>query len=425
MDLRAPFHRLNREQRGQTILVFALMFVTLIGFTAIVLDAGIVYWNRRLLQNAVDAAALAGAEKLPGDPNSAVAAAVTYAQDNGVASGELICDPNDTYPPGLLSCQAGSDATYGIRVTQTYSPNDTMVVSARRNIGFGLRYIIGAGDTPVVATASAIAAVTSPSKVAPWAVSLQQLTTNATPPAQCTTPYVECALKIGSSGQPNSGNFQAIDWSSIDQTPTSGGTTFYNQNSTYGYQGNIPPPTTTATPIPAGSPYPVYNFQVSTEPGDMGQNTSKDISTLMGWDSQESCTGNPTATPTPASCAGVYVTPTPNPDGSTPVPFYPQSHPAPLPANGVCYQYVQCPRVVVVPFIQQSWNDQTINGKSQPVTVVAFGCFYITRTEGNAGQFQVDGMFIDDCRSEGPANYGVPLSNGSVATNSISVFLWH
>src|SRR5579884_3034197 len=137
-----------------------------------VVDAGVVYWNRRLLQNAVDAAALAGAGQLPGNPSAAIQTAVNYAQNNGLGIGEIICDPNYSYPASVsLTCANGSDTTYGLQVTQTYSPNDTMVVSARRHVDFGLRYIIGAGDTDVVATGSAIVSVQNPGNIAPVAVS--------------------------------------------------------------------------------------------------------------------------------------------------------------------------------------------------------------------------------------------------------------
>src|SRR5579884_160623 len=198
MKTRARLGQAIRDQQGQTILMLTLMFAALLGLTALVVDAGIVYWERRLLQNAVDAAALAGASKLPGDPNAAIQVAVSYAQANGVNPGELICAPGYTYPSGTLTCQAGDDARFGVQVTRTYSENDTLIVSARRTIAFGLRYFVGAGNAPVVATAQAIVAVQTPGNIAPVAVSVQQPNTAASDgstPTPCTSPYTECSIK--------------------------------------------------------------------------------------------------------------------------------------------------------------------------------------------------------------------------------------
>src|SRR5437588_432107 len=63
---------LRRDESGATVLTFALMFVVLLGFASLVTDAGSAYWNRRMLQNAVDGAALAGAESLPGSTSAAL-----------------------------------------------------------------------------------------------------------------------------------------------------------------------------------------------------------------------------------------------------------------------------------------------------------------------------------------------------------------
>ncbi|MDQ6884549.1 MAG: pilus assembly protein TadG-related protein [Candidatus Dormibacteraeota bacterium] len=50
----------HRRQRGQTMLIFILMLTTLIGFLGLVMDGGQGFHSRRQLQNAADAAALAG-----------------------------------------------------------------------------------------------------------------------------------------------------------------------------------------------------------------------------------------------------------------------------------------------------------------------------------------------------------------------------
>lgn len=55
---------LRRDERGQTVVLVALLLAMLMGFTALAVDAGRFYMERRFLQNAADAAALACAQKL-------------------------------------------------------------------------------------------------------------------------------------------------------------------------------------------------------------------------------------------------------------------------------------------------------------------------------------------------------------------------
>ncbi len=424
MNVRSRLSLASQEQRGQTILMLALMVTALLGFTAIVTDAGIVYWQRRLLQNAVDAAALAGASHLPNDPNAAIQVAVSYAQANGVSAGELICAPGYPYPPGTLTCQAGTNVQFGVQVTQTYSPNDTLIVSAERNIGFGLRYLIGAGNAPVVATAQAIVAVQTPGKIAPVAISIQQPNTAASDgstPTPCTSPYTECSIKVG-AGSGSSGNFQLIDWAKA--TPGSGacpggGNTCVMYSFTSGYPGPIATPAT-FVPGPNGTPIPQWDWDVPTQPGSQAD-VQKAATQIAAWDVAQECDDGST-------CSQVFVTPNPTEitaagvDPST-VNFYPDTQ-----TNGqdvVCYQYVECPRILVIPIISQAWQDT--NGETM-VTITNFSCFYLTRVQnGNGqGQMEIDGMFIPTCKSlTGQAWYGVPLSSGGILGNDIGVYLWH
>ena len=68
------------DQRGQALIQVALMMVVLLGFVALAVDVGYTYGERRRMQNAADAGALAGARELCfGDPNMAVATAWAYA----------------------------------------------------------------------------------------------------------------------------------------------------------------------------------------------------------------------------------------------------------------------------------------------------------------------------------------------------------
>lgn len=51
----------RRNERGQVMVLFALLAVVLFGLMALAIDGGLMYFERRVMQNAADAAALAGA----------------------------------------------------------------------------------------------------------------------------------------------------------------------------------------------------------------------------------------------------------------------------------------------------------------------------------------------------------------------------
>jgi hypothetical protein len=75
------------RERGQVLVIFALVLVTLMIFAALAFDTGMMLVERRDQQNAADAAALAGARFLPDDSDAAEAAARSVATANGFTEG--------------------------------------------------------------------------------------------------------------------------------------------------------------------------------------------------------------------------------------------------------------------------------------------------------------------------------------------------
>lgn len=75
------------QERGVTAVVTALVIVLMVGFTALAVDVGALWWDRKELQNGADAAALALAQECA-DANGAPGCendrplAVSYAQSN-------------------------------------------------------------------------------------------------------------------------------------------------------------------------------------------------------------------------------------------------------------------------------------------------------------------------------------------------------
>ena len=79
--------RLRAGRPGQAIVIMALAMVAICGMLALAIDAGRLYFQRRLMQDAVDAGALAGAQDLVG----------TVANPNGVPSNSLFHALQDTF----------------------------------------------------------------------------------------------------------------------------------------------------------------------------------------------------------------------------------------------------------------------------------------------------------------------------------------
>lgn len=72
----------SRKQRGQTIVLLALTLVVAVAFAGLVTDVALLYVARGHLQRAIDAAALAAANKLP-DLDQAQAAAYSFIRLHG------------------------------------------------------------------------------------------------------------------------------------------------------------------------------------------------------------------------------------------------------------------------------------------------------------------------------------------------------
>ena len=72
----------HKNEQGQTIVFMGIAIVALLGMLAIVVESGFIYIQRRSLQNAADAAALAGAQRLPQDPATAQTEAQSWATKN-------------------------------------------------------------------------------------------------------------------------------------------------------------------------------------------------------------------------------------------------------------------------------------------------------------------------------------------------------
>ncbi len=75
---------MKKSERGQALVMFAILATVILGGLALVVDVGQMYMARRQLQSVADLAALAGAQSLPGN---AVQGAYDYALKNRINPG--------------------------------------------------------------------------------------------------------------------------------------------------------------------------------------------------------------------------------------------------------------------------------------------------------------------------------------------------
>lgn len=139
--------KLLKNESGQAIVLVALMFVVLFGFSAVAIDCGRVAIEKEQLQNTADAAALAGAQDLP-NTSTAVSTAENYAELNRAQSSETTA-------------------------TAPYNGDSTKIeVVCSRQVEYTFARVLGFNNTTVSAkaVASNTGASSGISGLRPWAV---------------------------------------------------------------------------------------------------------------------------------------------------------------------------------------------------------------------------------------------------------------
>jgi hypothetical protein len=98
-----------RSERGQALILAALAMVVLLGFAALSIDVGYWYSQKREVQKAVDAAALAGAQDLPDDYVMAESKAREYLTKNGITDEDTISITFRCTSTYQASCNPGAN----------------------------------------------------------------------------------------------------------------------------------------------------------------------------------------------------------------------------------------------------------------------------------------------------------------------------
>jgi hypothetical protein len=174
-----------QSESGQAVVVMLLFLVTLLGGVALALDVGSWYREHRQAQQTADAAALSGAQVLPGDPTQALSLAQSYADQNG----------------------GGINPSGGIALQGDFTPNDTLTVKVTRTAPGFFSKLFGIDSVNVHATATARSAV--PIDVR-WAAPI--VVNKAHPDLSgpgCPCFNQETTIPLGKNGAP--GSFGLID----------------------------------------------------------------------------------------------------------------------------------------------------------------------------------------------------------------------
>ena len=210
-------------ESGQTLAIFPLALAALIGFLALTFDIGMMALERRSTQNAADAAALAGAQMLPDNPDAAIADATAYAVLNGISAEEL----------------------GAVTVSSTYVSNDTIKVTLSRDVDFVFAPALGLMSSTVNVSATAsTGGVVGVASLAPLAV--EQAVFDGLSQGDTTT------LKYNAHGNSN-GNFLPL---ALDAT----GSSEYEENLMFGSEQLL---------CSVGSETPSCVSEASTQPGNM------------------------------------------------------------------------------------------------------------------------------------------------------------
>jgi hypothetical protein len=176
-------------EQGQTVLIAVLAMVVLLGVTAMAIDIGMFFEDRRQFQNSADAMALAGVAELPSNPGAADTKAREWATNNGVAPNEIKT----------------------IEIRSTDAVNDTVYVEVEGDFGWIFGRALGKVTSKVGAKAAAqIGSLAGGFGAMPWA--LLQGESTCLDAAGNAIFGADCAVKVGADSSSITGWYGALDY---------------------------------------------------------------------------------------------------------------------------------------------------------------------------------------------------------------------
>jgi len=170
------------------LVVFILALAVVLGFTAMTIDLGLFFEDRRHLQNSADSAALAGVVELPLNPLAARQKAQDWAAKNGVAASQI----------------------KKIEIRTTEVANDTLYVELEKQFDWVFGGALGLDVDPVSAGAAAqIRSLRGTSNLMPWGILMGDsacLDSNNKPISGA-----NCTVKLGAGASTIGGWYGALD----------------------------------------------------------------------------------------------------------------------------------------------------------------------------------------------------------------------
>jgi Flp pilus assembly protein TadG len=133
-----------REELGQGLVLGTLAMIVILGFAALVLDVGMFLHEKREIQKAVDAAALAAAQELPDSWTEAEADAQEWLAKNDV----------DGTDGDSVDISFTCTSEYEIACDPATNKWDTVIVHAEREVPLNFAPLLGLDSITVEATAA-------------------------------------------------------------------------------------------------------------------------------------------------------------------------------------------------------------------------------------------------------------------------------
>jgi len=165
--------RAHQDQSGQIFVWVALMTVVLLGFVALVIDMGRLYYSYRLLQNSTDAAALAGAQAMP-NSTAAIAAATQYSGVSGSYNAYSNL-PNVTMVSGYPKLRCLTSTTVGLPCLDSsgniVTSGGANAIQVMQTVSVPMTFAALLGVKPITLRATALAAMRGAAR-APYNVAI-------------------------------------------------------------------------------------------------------------------------------------------------------------------------------------------------------------------------------------------------------------
>lgn len=136
--MRKLIGRLHEEDDGQVMILVAILMVGMVAVVGLVTDGGIVFTQRRDLQNVADAAALAGAAQIDEE---------TYRASAGAS---VVLDETAAYDAAARYLDDEGDLDYSVTVAP-----DRVDVSVSRQATTGFLRVLGIDGVEIDASATA------------------------------------------------------------------------------------------------------------------------------------------------------------------------------------------------------------------------------------------------------------------------------